>query len=219
MKIGVVPNRTVRAVIAGVTALAAVIVLGIVITYRASPFGFDAAWMHEVTEHRSDLWLIPSLVMNYLGAGWFATLLVPIGVTVLFVVLRRPWTAGYFLAASAISGALVQLLKAAFGRVRPLDILVQVDLGSFPSGHVANAATIAVTMALIFRRTWVWVVGIVYVILMALSRTYLGAHWISDTIGAVALGAAVAILLWALLSHRMEGESWRRRTKGDSVTE
>ncbi|MDP3209242.1 MAG: phosphatase PAP2 family protein [Rhodoglobus sp.] len=215
---GTVPGPTVRATIAGGTAFAAVVILGLVITLRASPFGFDDAWMHEVTEHRSDLWLIPSLVMNFLGGGWFGTFLVPLGVPVVLLVLRRPWTAGYFFVASALSGGLVQVMKATFGRVRPLDVLVQVDLGSFPSGHVANAATVAVALALILRRTWVWVAGVFYVILMALSRTYLGAHWVSDTIGGIALGAAVSILLWAIISHRLEAESWRRHNGRDSVT-
>ena len=37
---------------------------------------------------------------------------------------------------------------------------------------------------------------------MALSRTYIGAHWVSDTVGGVILGAAVALLLWAPIATR-----------------
>ncbi len=212
------PSPVIRGTIAGVTALTAVVVLGLVITLRGSPFGFDDEWMAEVTEHRSDFWLVPSLIMNFLGGGWFGTLVVPVGVTALFLLLRRPWAAGYFLVASVVSAALVQVLKGFFGRVRPTDVLVNVDLGSFPSGHVANAATIAVALAFILRRTWVWVAGVVYVILMALSRTYLGAHWVSDTVGGAVLGGAVAVLLWAAVSHRLDRESWRGTQRRDSVT-
>ena len=212
------PPPTTRAIIAGTTALIAVVILGLVVTFRGSPFGFDEEWMIEVTEHRSEFWLVPSLVMNFLGGGWFGTILVPVGVTAIFLVMRRPWTAGYFLVASAVTAALVQVLKGSFGRVRPSDILVHVDPGSFPSGHVANAATVAVALGFILRRTWVWIAGVVYVILMALSRTYLGAHWVSDTVGGAVLGAAVAVLLWAVVSHRLEPGSWRKNPRRDSVT-
>ena len=54
---------------------------------------------------------------------------------------------------------MVQLLKNLFGRARPEDILVVSDFGSFPSGHVANAATIAVAIGMIVPNVWVWVAG------------------------------------------------------------
>ena len=100
----------------------------------------------------------------------------------------------------------VQLLKNLFERPRPADMLVTADLGSFPSGHVANAATMAVVVGLIVRRTWVWIVGVVYAVLMMLSRTYLGAHWLSDTVGGLILGAGAAILVWAPFAYVLHRE-------------
>jgi undecaprenyl-diphosphatase len=44
---------------------------------------------------------------------------------------------------------------------------------------------------------------------MALSRTYIGAHWVSDTIGGMILGAAVALLLWAPVATRLLEERKR----------
>lgn len=197
-------TRTRRlALVGGITALAAVVLLGSITVLRGSPFGFDSEWMAEITEHRSELWLVPSLVMNFLGGGWFAVFVVPLGGALALFLARRRWAALYFLLASALSAGLVQLLKALFGRARPEDILVHVDPGSFPSGHVANAATVAVVLALIFQRTWLWVVAVAWVVLMALSRTYLGAHWVSDTVGGAVLGASVAVLLWAILATRI----------------
>ncbi len=60
-----------------------------------------------------------------------------------------------------------------------------------------GAATLAVVALLLYPAFWVRVVGVVTVTLMALSRTYLHAHWLSDTVGGVLIGSAVAILLAA----------------------
>lgn len=194
--------------IAGITAVLLVLGLGALITLRQSPFGFDTEWMAEITEHRSsDFWLVPSLVMNFLGGGWFGALVLPLAITVTFLLVQRPWDAFYFAAASAVSAILVQVLKAVFSRARPEDILVTVDPGSFPSGHVANAATMAVALALILGRAWVWYAGAAWVIMMALSRTYLGAHWISDTVGGALLGGGVAVLIWLCFPRRLTADT------------
>lgn len=159
------------------------------------PFGVDVWWNALATAWWDPALLGFSRVMNWAGGGWFGVLAVPIAGALGLVVLRRPWAAAYFLAAEAVSAAGVQVLKHVFGRVRPEDILVVTDFGSFPSGHVANAATIAVAAVVIFPRAWVAAVGIVWVVFQAFSRTYLHAHWLSDTAGGALLGAGAAILV------------------------
>lgn len=203
--------------VSGGTALVAALGLGLVVTLRASPLGLDAAWMQEITDHRSDLWLVPSLVMNTVGGGILGAFILPLLTTVLLVVFGRPWGAVYFLLATVVSAGIVHLLKATFGRARPADILVNVDAGSFPSGHVTNAATLAVSLAFIVARTWVWYAGSLWVVLMSLSRTYLGAHWVTDTVGGALLGAAVAVLIWAPFATRLGRESWRLPWRRASV--
>ena len=96
-----------------------------------------------------------SQVMNFSGGGWFGTLVVPLGGALALILIKRPWSAAYFLTAEAVSAAGVQVLKHLFGRVRPEDIIVISDYGSYPSGHVANAATIATAAMVLFPRLWV----------------------------------------------------------------
>lgn len=182
--------------------------LGAIIAYREGnlPYEFDTEWMSEVIEHRHPAWDVPAQLMNFVGGGIFGVLVLPLIIVGLLCLFRRFWAAIYFAAASVISAALVQLLKNVFGRPRPEHILVMSDVGSFPSGHVANAATMAVVLGFIFQRAWIWISGVVYVVLMMLSRTYLGAHWISDTVGGLVLGVAVAVILWAPLARRLYRE-------------
>lgn len=105
-------------------------------------------------------------------------------IPLVLLAVRRPWAGAFFLLASAASAGVVQLIKSAVARERPADILVHSDFGSFPSGHTANAATMAVAFMILWPRVWVIVAGIVWTLLMAFSRTVLHAHWLSDTIGA-----------------------------------
>ena len=202
------------------SGLAAVILagsLGAVIFLRHNgPFLFDEAWMSEILEHRTGWLDVPSLVLNFLGGGWFARILVPVATVLALVLVRRRWAAAYYALTVLLSVLVVQLLKAVFDRPRPEEILVVSDIGSFPSGHVANAATIAVSLALIFGRTWVWYVGVIYTVAMALSRTYLGAHWLSDTVGGALIGAGIAVIVWAPLAARLNRER-KPRPATDSV--
>ena len=192
--------------------LVVAVLIGALVMLRGAgnPLGFDTEWMDEILEHRSPVWEIPSLAMNYLGGGVIGVFIVPIAIIAALGLFRRFWAALYFTAATVLSAGLVQLLKSLFGRARPEEILVHADFGSFPSGHVANATTMAVVLAIILRRSWIWVAGIVYVILMLLSRTYLGAHWLSDTFGGLLLGVGVAVIVWAPMANRLFRENERR---------
>jgi len=197
--------------ISAITVVVLAVALGLVILWRENglPFGVDTEWMDEIIEHRSPVWEVPALLMNFLGGGVFGVFVVPLVIIVGLLLWRRRWAAVFFAVATIVSAGVVQVLKSVVGRPRPEDILVTADFGSFPSGHSANAATMAVTLGIIFARTWVWFWGVVYTLLMMLSRTYLGAHWISDTIGGLLIGVGVAIIVWAPLAYKLYLENHR----------
>lgn len=191
----------------GIAAVVIAALLGIIIMLRADGiFEIDEEWAEDVFALRGGIGDLVAFGMDALGGGIVGVFVVPIAVTIALLVLRRKWAALYFIVASAASAGVVQLLKNLFGRARPEDMLVASDFGSFPSGHVANAATIAVAIGIIVPRVWVWVLGAVYTILMAVSRTYLGVHWFTDTVGGILIGAGVALLVWALFARRLERE-------------
>jgi undecaprenyl-diphosphatase len=191
------------------TALLLVGALGLLVSTRVvNPL--DEEWMEEVLELRGPVGEALALVFDFIGGGWFAVLVVPLGGALAFVLARRPWSALAFLLASAAGALLVRSLKVGFGRDRPDDILLELDTGAFPSGHTTNAAIVAVMLGLLLQRVWVWIAGAIYVVLMAVSRTYLGAHWLTDTIGGAILGSAIAVLVWCLLATRLRVEVGRR---------
>lgn len=199
-------------VVVGAILVAMSCVLGWWISSLDEPLAVDTAWNAAMSELWHPALVGFSRVMNWVGGGWVGVIFVPIGAAIGLIVLRRPWAAAYFLAAEAASAAGVQVLKHVFGRVRPEDILVISDYGSYPSGHVANAATIAVAAVVIFPRVWVGLIGAAWVVLMAFSRTYLHAHWLSDTVGGALVGAGAALLVAAafavpLLRERPDASS------------
>ena len=203
-----------------ITAFALFGVLAAIVVYREKdkPFGFELEWMGRVVAHRSGAWTTVALVFDFLGGGWLAIILIPVIIIGGLLFWRRPWAALYFAIATVSSATVVKVFKVLIGRPRPEDILVTPDFGSFPSGHSANAALIAATMGILFSRVWVWAVGALYTVAMMLSRTYLGAHWISDTVGGMLIGVGVAIVLWAPFAYRLYHEQraphpfrWPRR--------
>lgn len=200
--------------IAGVSALIIAVLLGGLIALRAGElFELDEDWAEDMLTLRGPVGDLFAHLMNVLGGGFFAIWVLPIGTAIVLLIVKRPWGALYFILVSAVSAGVVQLLKNLFGRARPEDIMVVSDFGSFPSGHTANAATIAVALAIIVPRAWVIIAGVAYTILMAISRTYLGAHWFTDTVAGILIGAGVALVIWAFLARPLEREriAWTTR--------
>jgi undecaprenyl-diphosphatase len=182
----------------GLLALATALGAVVVFAYPETP-GFDHWWNETVAGIRGDWLLQFALVMDWIGGGWVAILGVPL-LAILALVLARRWRGAIFAAVCfAASAGAVQLLKQLFGRARPEDMLVVSDYGSFPSGHTANAATIALVIWVLFPRVWTAILGALWVLAMALSRTFLSVHWATDTLGGALVGAGVVLVLAAWL--------------------
>ena len=130
------------------------------------------------------------------------------------VLVRRPFSALFILAVFAGGLLLEHGLKLGFGRTRPdlVAHLVDVATASYPSGHAMVSAVVYLTIGAMLaeaqreRRAKIYVVAaaVLLVILVGLSRVWLGVHWPSDVLAGWSIGAAFAMAAWL-------GVRWLRR--------
>jgi len=111
---------------------------------------------------------------------------------------RRPRAAAAGLLAIGTAALLVTILKQTFDRARPpfvdptLDPIGVVPASaSFPSGHAATAFAAAVAIGLVHPRLRRPLLALAAVV--ALSRVYLGVHYVLDVVAGTILGIAVGI--------------------------
>lgn len=199
--------------------LTAATALGITIALAVGnePLPFDRWWMGEMLTIRTTFLSGFGYAMNWIGGGWFAVVGLPVIVLILLLLRGYRWGALFFAVCELVSVGVVQVMKLNFDRPRPLEILTVSDAGSFPSGHTANAATIAVVLFILFPRIWAAIAGVLWVVLMAFSRTLMGAHWASDTVGGVLVGAGVVLLVAAAFAMPLSQEWMPRPGPRDPV--
>jgi undecaprenyl-diphosphatase len=99
------------------------------------------------------------------------------------------------------------LLKHYFQRQRPVleNPLVTLSSFGFPSGHTMGATLFYGLLALLIAHSsrWAWSHRIfafcgaaLLIALVGASRIYLGAHYLTDVLGAIALGLAWLAFCW-----------------------
>jgi membrane-associated phospholipid phosphatase len=131
-----------------------------------------------------------------------------------WLIRRRAWPiAAWVLTAVALLGPLNSALKVLFGRIRPDfdEGGARLESLSYPSGHASGiAGLVAVGLILAWpvlsaraRRVWV-VGGMAAVLLVGLTRMWLGVHYLSDVVGGWALGIAWSLAV-ALVFEALPG--------------
>ncbi|MGY1603507.1 phosphatase PAP2 family protein [Geodermatophilus sp. SYSU D00815] len=206
-----------RALVAALTAYAVVAVLAVGVS---TDFGLQVRLDDVVSEglYAGDgrgAWVEGLLqVLTAPGLSAFR-LLVLVPVVVWLAVRGAWWTAGWVLTAVVLVGPLTSLLKELVGRVRP-DFArggALLETLSYPSGHSSGvAAFVTVVLVLLWprlapraRRAWL-ALGVALVLLVGLTRMWLGVHFLSDVVGGWAFGLAwtltVALAFGALPGGR-----------------
>lgn len=143
------------------------------------------------------------ILMNVISWPGFPpqTFIIPVVLVLLIYAFGLHWESVAALSAAIISGASNELIKLLIQRPRPTADLVQVFAAlnsySFPSGHVMFYVTffgflwflLFILLKHSWQRTLLLVLLSIPILLVGVSRIYLGEHWASDVLGAYLLGS------------------------------
>lgn len=171
-------------------------------------FGFDVPILLFLHNHATPLLDQIMLFFSLIGYRFGV---VPVDVLVfLFLLQRRRWGDVLFWGIAIGGAALLNLAaKQSFGRVRPdlwLSIAPETTF-SFPSGHaMGSMALAAAVVVLTWPTRWRWlalILGILFVLLVGVSRMYLGVHYPSDILAGWAASLAWVIGVSLVLYGRL----------------
>jgi membrane-associated phospholipid phosphatase len=146
---------------------------------------------------RNDPLTALALVLNVLGGG---IVTIPLRTLVaIWLGMQRRWRAfSTWVLTWLVAELITAMAKGFFHRGRPDVSIVETVGHSFPSGHAVAGAATAVALVLVLlppgRERLRWELAAVgFAFVMAFSRVYLRAHWLSDVVAGVLLGAGVAL--------------------------
>ena len=191
-----------------IVALTVVAVALSVTSIAYDRFPGDLAIADGLQGFRPEIWAKTMVVISAIG-GALPMALLSLGFIALFWV-RRCRAACITVAAGGLATISIPFLKLLIDRPRPSGDLIDVQQTfsglSFPSGH---ALTAMVLFGLLFylaphiasRKRSVFLLRTVFasmILLMGLSRVYLGAHWPSDVLGGFVFGVLIVLLLVSL---------------------
>jgi membrane-associated phospholipid phosphatase len=195
-------HRQAGVLVAGLALLAIAAVFALVMRAdRAHPpvTGMDLGWLALVQGARSTPVTDAFKVLSLIGGPDGGTIIVAI-LAAGFLVVGRWRTACYLAVTEALGSACSQLIKHLVLRHRPPHPLVTADIGSFPSGHVITTVGVGMALTFVFARPgsrrWPLAAVAAAGLLMMFCRSYLGAHWLSDTIESLPVATGLGLVLW-----------------------
>lgn len=182
---------------------------------------FDDAIMQWMGTHRV-AWIERSLLeITALGTGLVLMMIVITSALFLSATQHR-FSAFLLLVASAGGLILNTILKSSFDRPRPrlFEWVTNPSSSSFPSGHAMGSAIVYFTVAYLIARlekrrstrAVTIFTALLLVLLISLSRLYLGVHYPSDVLAGMVIGLAWAgFCLAGLEAVRVFGLRFRPR--------
>jgi membrane-associated phospholipid phosphatase len=191
-------NKRITLILILLTLIVSFILLAIYVTHYPIP-PLDLEISLFVQKFHSDPLDKIMLAISFFGELPYSLLMVLI-VAFIFYLFKFKREA-YFITAVLSSGLVILGVKNIIDRPRPTEFYVRlVEINrfqSFPSGHVLSYILFFGFMIVLMRnlkiiplltRRIITAISAFYMITIAFSRIYLGAHWFTDTLGGIILG-------------------------------
>ena len=161
------------------------------ITASGSPLGgWQASVFHAINNESNSFRTAALWITEGLGAAH--PIAICVIVPLLFKKYRLSWRFFFTTGGAVVAGFLVKYIV---NEPRPRAILHGHNLHAravetgpgFPSGHMLAATALALTLWFILPKAWRWV-SVLWIVLVAWSRLYLGVHTPADIISGFAIG-------------------------------
>jgi undecaprenyl-diphosphatase len=139
---------------------------------------------------------VPAILLAHSGDSWFWL----IGLGVLWWQGSDYWKrlALIMIAGIAVTAVVVMAIKFTVRRSRPQGewgrVYRSTDPHSFPSGHAARSAMLAV-VGLGLGPLWLGIILLVWAPMVGLARIIMGVHYPSDVIAGLVMGAIMGVLI------------------------
>lgn len=194
-----------------IVLLTVFLALAIAVHYRLTT-DFDDLVRNWVHQHSSGGGARVMLRVSLLGSG---DALAPVVLPMIALLLLRGYRRDALLLAVVMAGEVIleNGLKESFHRSRPEPFFGLATPASyaFPSGHALASCCFYGAVALMFcshvdsrrLRMTAWVLAILLIVAIGLSRIYLGVHYPTDVIGGYIVAAAWVIVASRLANQRL----------------
>jgi undecaprenyl-diphosphatase len=161
----------------------------------------DATWSSRLSLANRPGWLrTMAALLAHSGDSWFWLA----GLVIIYLVgdaFWKSWSLMLGAAIIALAGT-VLVIKFTFRRRRPEGewgaIYRKTDPHSFPSGHAARSALIAV-LSLAWGPPWLALVLVIWAPLVSIARVALGVHFLSDVVAGALIGIGAGFLAASLV--------------------
>jgi undecaprenyl-diphosphatase len=161
----------------------------------------DVSYTHrlQIADHPGTIRTL-AMIFAHSGDSWFWL----IGLALLWRLGGQDWRmlAAILIIGILLTAVLVMAIKFSVRRRRPEgkwgEIYRKTDPHSFPSGHAARAAMLAV-LALSLGPSWFGWLLLIWAPLVMLARVAMGVHYLSDVLAGAALGILSGILILNLI--------------------